>query len=331
MSESKNNNEGVIAAVTGASGYVAGELIQQLLDAGYTVRGTVRSLANKERVDQLREAFPDLELFEADLLKPGSFRKCFEGATYVFHTASPFQLVVDDAHRDLIEPAVRGTEEVVSTAFAKDSSVKRVVVTSSIAAIKRPDKPADHVFTEEDWNDVATIDKAPYFVSKVQAERKAWAVAKELGRSADLAVINPSFVLGPMHSTRTDSTSVRVMRDLLTKGAVKPYWYASCDVRDVALAHIRAAERNVTGRFIVSRPTTSTSADWTAIVRKATKDAKLLAVIVDPVRQEKYTNPRIQVSHARVTELLGVKIRTLEESVTDMAAALFDLGIISVE
>jgi nucleoside-diphosphate-sugar epimerase len=111
---------GKVVAVTGAAGFVAGrctrcyslnsgELIHQLLDRGYTVRGTVRS---KERATTLQEAFPQLILYEADLLKEGSFDECFRGVEYVFHTASPFLNAFEDPQRDLVDPALIGTKNV---------------------------------------------------------------------------------------------------------------------------------------------------------------------------------------------------------------------------
>lgn len=126
-------------AVTGASGYIASMLIQVLLSKGYTVHGTVRSLKDEQKVKHLIETIGKSEkgklvLFEADLLKEGSFKECFEGVTGVFHTASPFQLSVKDPMKDLVEPALNGTINVINEAI-KTKTVKRVVLTSSMASV----------------------------------------------------------------------------------------------------------------------------------------------------------------------------------------------------
>lgn len=120
--------------VTGASGFIASHVIEQLIKAGYQVNGTVRSLSNQERIQHLKSQFSgDLDLFEADLLQPGSFDKAFEGCSAVFHTASPFQLQVADPIKDLVEPAVHGTVNVLES--VKKASISTVILTSSIAAV----------------------------------------------------------------------------------------------------------------------------------------------------------------------------------------------------
>jgi len=96
---------GDIVLVTGASGFLAGHVIRQLTDKGFKVRGTVRNLTDTAKTEHLKELFPDLELYEADLLDDGSFEECCKGARFVIHCASPFQYVVEDPERDLVEPA----------------------------------------------------------------------------------------------------------------------------------------------------------------------------------------------------------------------------------
>ena len=137
--------------VTGASGYVASVLIDQLLaDGRFDVVGTIRSLRDVPRVHMLRAAFPRLVLCESDLLFDGSFRDALAGCHVVFHTASPFELAVEDAERDLMDPAVRGTENLIRQALA-EPCMRRIVLTSSFIAVYSP-KPSGHVFTDRDWN-----------------------------------------------------------------------------------------------------------------------------------------------------------------------------------
>ena len=124
-----------VVAVTGVSGYIGSEVVKQLLEKGYTVRGTVRSKSNTSKVQHLltlSDALPGtLELFEADLLKAGDFDEVVRGADFVLHTASPFFTESSDPQKDLIDPAVNGTSNVLTA--AGKAGIKRVVVTSSVA------------------------------------------------------------------------------------------------------------------------------------------------------------------------------------------------------
>ena len=129
------NHASHIVAVTGVSGYIGSEVVKQLLEKGYTVRGTVRSKSNTSKVQhllKLSDALPGtLELFEADLLKAGDFDDVVRGADFLLHTASPFFTSSNDPQKDLIDPAVNGTTTVLEA--AGKAGIKRVVVTSSVA------------------------------------------------------------------------------------------------------------------------------------------------------------------------------------------------------
>lgn len=227
-------------AVTGASGYVASHVVQQCLEAGFTVRGTVRDKSRTEKVKHL--ASMDVELFEADLLQDGSFAECFEGCDVVIHCASPFTYTFEDAQRDLIDPALKGTMNVLDQAVK--SGIKRVVVTSSTAAVMsqasilRPEDFVGKEWSEEDWNNESTLTEGPYRLSKALAEHKAWEYADKL----EIATINPGFVLGPSLSQRLDGESVKLMKGLLTGEFVSTGVTGACfgcvDVRDVARAHV---------------------------------------------------------------------------------------------
>ena len=184
--------------VTGAGGYVATELVKQLLENGFHVKGTVRSLKQKEKyahLERLDAALPGtFKLFEADLLKPNSFDACAEGSKYVFHTASPFHFEAKNSLKDMIEPARNGTENVINSAIK--AKAQRVIITSSFAASSSflpDDKPdSGSLYSEEDWNDF--IDESiwkdnkqqAYIASKSIAERKAWELGKSHGIDARL-------------------------------------------------------------------------------------------------------------------------------------------------
>ena len=246
-----------VACVTGGSGYLALELTAQLLQLGWSVRATVRDLTRESSVAPLRElpfASGRLTLFEADLIAGSSnFVGCVAGASVVFHTASPFFTQdVTDPERELLEPALKGTEHVVGAALVADS-VKKIILTSSIAAtMSGSDDKGGACFNESDWNTKSTLQGRhthgagldSYRYSKTAAERRFWEMISDPDLNPGLvqgAAILPSFIVGPPRSARTSGESATFMK-MAMEGAV-PYRGDSpmCDVRDVALAHIRAA------------------------------------------------------------------------------------------
>jgi nucleoside-diphosphate-sugar epimerase len=238
--------------VTGATGYIASWIIAYLLEQGHTVHATVRNKAKQDRYAhllRLQEKHPQgtLRMFDADLLKPGSFAEAMQGCGVVIHTASPF--VVDqvaDPQREIVDPAVQGTENVLRTA-SETPTVKRVVLTSSVVGIYGDPIDALEVpggiFDESHWNTSSTLENGPYSYSKVAAERAAWDLAKQQ-QQWDLVVLNPGFVFGPSLTTQSESASVKFMQRLgdgTYRTGMPEIWTAMVDVRDVALAHVKAA------------------------------------------------------------------------------------------
>jgi nucleoside-diphosphate-sugar epimerase len=241
-------------AVTGASGFVGSEVVRALLDRGYMVHGTVRDPANSTKTDSLASlegADERLRLFAADLMKPDGFIEAFTGCDVVMHVASPYVIDVDDAQRDLVDPAVNGTLNVLNAADA--AGVKRVVQTSSVAAIS--DEFENRSYTEADWNQLSSLTRNPYSYSKTLAERAAWDLVESRSPSFDLVVVNPSAVFGPSLVPGLNTTN-RIVVDLLNGGvypAIVALAFPSVDVRDVAEAHCRAAEtQSASGRYICS-------------------------------------------------------------------------------
>jgi len=249
--------------VTGATGYIASWIIKKLLEQGHTVHGTVRNLEKKAKYDHLLElekaSEGTLKLFEADLVKEGSFFDAMEGCEVVIHTASPFFVQhIKDPDKQLIQPAQLGTRNVLLTAN-QHPTVKKVVLTSSVAAIYGDAADADGVknrtFTEENWNKTSSPVHQPYSYSKTLAEQEAWKIAGEQVRWK-LVVINPSFVLGPPLGDQSDSTSNSLLLQLISgklRTGVPMFWYGIVDVRDVAEAHISAALNDgAEGRHILA-------------------------------------------------------------------------------
>ena len=237
-----------LALVTGASGFIATHIIHQLLTAtDVRVRGTVRSLGNEAKVRPLREMVPDakypLELVEADLMDEGSWREAVRGCTYVYHVASPFPPSIPRDENEVIRPAVDGTLNVLR-ACSLAGSVKRVVLTSSIAAINTDSDSKK--YTEDDW--ATEENNQPYQKSKLLAERAAWEYVHQLpeGEKFELVAVNPSLVIGPVFSPVAGaSTSQGIVEKLLRNSmpALANCSFALVDVRDVARAHIAAMKK----------------------------------------------------------------------------------------
>ncbi|MGM0563509.1 MAG: NAD-dependent epimerase/dehydratase family protein [Pseudomonadota bacterium] len=254
--------------VTGANGYVASWLTKKLLDEGLHVHGTVRDPGNESKVGHLKklaEHSPGkLSLFAADLLEDGAFDKAMEGCELVFHTASPFVVRgVKDPDKELIEPARQGTRNVLDSAN-RCSSVKRVVLTSSVAGIYGDAvdilETERGVFTEAHWNTTSRNDHQPYSYSKVVAEKLAWEMQKEQERW-DLVVVNPGLVMGPSLTTSSNSTSLSTIKELVDgsmRTGVPDLSFALVDVRDVALGHYQAGfTASASGRHILISDTTT--------------------------------------------------------------------------
>jgi nucleoside-diphosphate-sugar epimerase len=230
--------------VTGATGFIAGHGIEDLLTHGYEVRGTVRDLATAD-VEHLRaiaQRSPgSLELVEATLDADTGWATAVEGVSYVWHMASPNPPAVPRHEEELIRPAVDGTLRVLRAAAAS-GTVRRVVMTSSIDAIVRGyDRTDTRLRTESDWSNPDR--SAPYAKSKFYAERAAWNFVASMAPQLELVAINPGLVLGPLlHAERP--TSLEVVRLLMAGAmpAVPRISFAVADVRDVVRAHRLAME-----------------------------------------------------------------------------------------
>jgi nucleoside-diphosphate-sugar epimerase len=228
--------------VTGASGFVAGHCVLQLLAAGYRVRATVRSLAREAEVRAMLEragAVPGerLALVEANLERDAGWPEAANGCDYVLHVASPFPAGVPEHPDDLIVPARDGTLRVLRAARA--AGARRVVLTSSFAAIGYGHPIGSRPFDETDWSNVDGPVSA-YVKSKTLAERAAWdLIAREGG--IELSVVNPVFVLGPALGPDL-SASMQVIQRMMDGGmpGAPKLDFGVVDVRDVADLHLRA-------------------------------------------------------------------------------------------
>jgi dihydroflavonol-4-reductase len=335
--------------VTGASGFIASRIIEILLTKGYRVRGTVRSLGKEKELAPLRGlggAKERLELVQADLLTPGAYDSAAAGCEYVMHTASPYVLDAKDPQKDLVDPAVMGTKNVLA-ASNRAGSVKRVVLTSSMAAVT--DEPeGDHVLTEADWNSKSSLERNPYYFSKTMAEKAGWEFIAGEKPAFDLVAINPFLVIGPSLIPAIN-TSNQMFIDLL-KGAypgVMNLTWGFVDVRDVADAHVRGMETpSAGGRYICAGEIIA----MRALVELLTKNGwaeghKLPKLGMDcavgdfAVRLSSYLQPKGVGSYLRthvgrvprydtgkIRRELGLEFRSAEASVLDTLADLARWG-----
>lgn len=330
--------------VTGGSGYIACELIKQLLETGDTVHTTVRSLGNTGKVRPLKEmqaAHPGrLQIFEADLVKPGSFGAAMQGCSIVYHVASPFlmQEKITDGELQMLRPALEGVRNVLGSAN-EAPTVERVVLTSTIGAIFGDYSDAlempGHVLSEAFFNTTSSLDHNPYHYSKVMAEKEAWKIAGAQDRW-DLVCINPGLVLGPSLTSSSDSGSLflldELMRGLFFYG-VPDLSFATVDVREVAAAHIAAAKLPAaTGRYIVSSSEMISFIDIAKVLRKVHRRPYLLPRMQIPNVLMRLIGPffgltpkflknhlgiRFTLDNRRSIEELGIRYRPAEQTLID--------------
>lgn len=230
--------------VTGGSGFIGGHAVLRLLAAGHEVRTTVRSAGSEERARALLKvggAEPDgrVSFFHADLAADDGWTAAVEGCDYVLHVASPFPSTLPKQEDDLIIPARDGALRVLRA--ARDAGARRVVMTSSFAAIGYGHPRRAEPFDETVWTDVDARDVTPYAKSKTLAERAAWDFIDREGGGLELAVVNPVAVYGPVLGPH-HSTSVTLIRRLLDGDApgCPQLYFGVVDVRDVVDLHLRA-------------------------------------------------------------------------------------------
>ena len=332
--------------VSGGSGYIAGFLIRQLIDAGWMVHTSIRDLAKEGAVRaSLAVDNSKLKVFAADLMSDAGWAEAMAGCSHVAHVASPLPTDAPKHEDELIVPARDGALRALKA--AKAAGVKRFVMTSSMAAIAYGHGGTKSVFTEADWTDPTSPDAYAYVRSKTIAERAArdWVAAE--GGDMEFCTVNPSLVLGPLQSGDF-STSLEAIKKLLegSMPGMPNLGFGIVDVRDVADMHLRCLTApNMAGeRFICSGPFLMMD-QVAAILREglgpqARKVPKLklpnwlvrIAARFDPVISQvigelgkRRESPPV---HAR--EVLGWIPRPAAESILDTARDMIRLGIVKV-
>jgi len=344
-----------LVLVTGATGYVATHTIQQLLISGkYRVRGTVRNLKNEEKVKSLQELVPDtkypLELCEATLQDKECWVNAVKGCEYVLHIASPVPAGVPKNPDEVIRPAVDGTVNVLS-ACSESESVKRVVVTSSLASVScgfigHPQRQ-DHTYTEEDWSPPEVC--PPYERSKTLAEKAAWDFVKDLPEEKrfELSVICPGAVIGPILNKTSAGTSVGYIKAMLAgevPGCID-LAVPIVDVRDVAQAHIVAMEKpecNGKRHLLVSESNVLFRTLCQMINKEfgpqgykagTMKIPKFVAWFMSKFSGEMSLiypgiGKRLTYVNDRMVNVLGIQPRDTEQSVVETGYSLIEFGLV---
>ena len=336
---------GELVLVTGGSGFIGAHCILQLLDAGYRVRTTVRSLTREAEVRAMVKTGGDaLSFAAAYLMSDAGWPEAAAGCDFVLHVASPFPLKVPKDENELIVPAREGALRLLRA--ARDAGVKRVVLTSSFAAIGYGQERADRPFSEESWTDLNGEDVSPYVKSKTLAERAAWDFIAHEGGALELSVVNPVGVFGPVLGPDF-STSIEIVKRLMD-GAVPGcprLSFGVVDVRDVADLHLRAMVNPAAKgeRFLAVAGDFMTMQEIAQVLRARMGDAakrvptrvlpdfvlRLAAIFDSSLKQiipelGKFKN----ATNEKAKRVLGWAPRSNEDSIVATAESLVRLGLL---
>ena len=352
MSNSNGVAPGSLVLVTGANGYVGSHLVGELLRRGYRVRGTVRDPASEAKTAHLRALAEDsgaadrFELVAADLLSAGSFDAAASGCAGVFHTAAAVFFVAKDPQKDLVDPSVEGTLNVLRSC-AKATSVCRVVHTSSVAAVYSLGAPGGTVFTEANWNDAdaRTLKIDPYALAKVSAERAAVDFVKDLpaDRGLEIVHLNPAMVWGPPLTKQHVKASPRLLRDVISSAnpGLPKLAMGVVDVRDVAIAHATAMERpDASGRYLlvsdnlwyseIAARLAAMYPDVKIVTRTIPKLFVLIAAMLDETLSARQLSKLIgrdwKYDGTRAREELGIEFRAVDETLRETAEVMIERG-----
>lgn len=331
--------------VTGSGGFLAGHIVLQLLEKGYRVQGSLRRLDKSDAIRSRlngharKEDLERLDFVQADLDSDDGWSAAVEGCSHVIHTASPFPPGIPENEDALIRTARDGALRVLHAAHR--ARVKRVVLTSSVAATNHGNGQAP--FTEDNWTDPESPRATPYYKSKTLTERAAWAFANEAG--LDLAVINPSMILGPLIGANF-GTSIGLIHHLMTGQfeGVPRFGFSVVDVRDAADAHIRAMTNPaangqrfiVGGRFfwlkeLVAVLAASFPEYASGLPSGEVPDELVKAMAQSDPRARSIVhelNRDLSVNAEKARRILGWRSRPEEEGIRASAQSLIDLGLV---
>lgn len=335
-----------LVLVTGGSGFIAVHIILKLLNQGYCVRTTLRSLSRQDEVKSMLAQggatdFANLEFIQADLTSDKNWKEAATGATYVIHVASPTPVTLPDDGNEMVKIAVDGVLRVMKA--AKVAGVKRVVLTSASGAVLAGHKSRSKLFTEEDWTDL-TGNIHAYQRSKTMAELAAWDFSKK--ENLELSAVNPVAVMGPILG-KDFSHSNQIIRMMLT--GKMPFLLKTgsdyVDVRDVADLHLLAMTRAEAAgeRFLATTSENLTYKEEAKILQKHLGSAakkvssrempnflvRFLALFIKSLRMPAtFLGKSTACSNAKAKNLLGWQPRSAEEAIVATAKSMVELGLV---
>ena len=330
--------------VTGGTGFIGLHCLQQLLDKGYKVKTTIRSESRKQEVMEAMKKhssnFENLEFFIADLLSDDGWSEAVNGSKYVLHVASPFFLGEPENEDVFIKPAVEGTLRVLKA--CADADVKKVVLTSSFAAVGYGHPKEKEVYTEEDWSSVDG-EISPYAKSKTLAEKAAWEFVENLEESKkfELTVINPVAVTGPMLTSDIGSSNDFLLKLISGSMPACPKIHMGyIDVRDVAKAHIFSMTEEKTNgeRIIVSEnemffAEVGKTLNEAGFKKSPTKEmpnflVKIMSLFVGELKTLlSALNRKGDIDKTKAKSFFNWDYISTEQSVTETARQLQDMGL----
>ena len=329
--------------VTGATGYIGLHCIHQLLNLGYAVNGSVRSPERKDEIFQALQnhntSTENLNIFTFDLNDDEGWDEGMEGCDYLLHVASPIALENHDEDF-FVKPAVAGVNRAMR--FAKKHNLKKVVLTSSVAAIYETMESKSY-YDENDWSDPENPAISHYSKSKTLAERAAWEFVENENHPFELAVINPALVIGPSLSGDLGESNKAIEMVATGKMPVAvPLQFGYVDVRDVATAHILAMQNPASNgeRFALAEKDL-----WYGDVAKVLRDngfdkaptlavpvwlAKILAIFSKELKLAVPYLGRLRSvkNTSKAKDILGWNPRPAEESIVEIAQQIQDMGLI---
>lgn len=350
MLENTQVSPGEWVCITGANGFIGSHLAEELLKHGFGVVATVRNPDDPLKTDHLlaiaerHQASDRLRIARGDLMEAGSFDDAFERCAAICHTAAAVQFTADDPQRDIVDPSVQGTLNVLRSAVATPK-VRRIVHTSSMAAVYRTDEKARPPFDESDWNDSATLDVDPYALAKVTAERAAvdFMANLETENAPRLVHINPGMVWGPPMTKAHSKASPILLRNIMRAkpNGVAKLMLSPVDVREVVQAHrLALTHAEPPARCIIAAENLwmpEIARQLQALypsIKMGTRQLPKAAILIAAMLSKKLHRKQLQTLVGRPLQLdnslsksaYHIEYRLLEDTLRDTADALIEHG-----
>ncbi|EMG50676.1 GRP2 putative NADPH-dependent methylglyoxal reductase GRP2 [Candida maltosa Xu316] len=324
--------------VSGANGYIAQHVVKQLLEKNYKVVGSVRSESKGEDLSKLVNSKDFSYVVVPDIAIKGAFDKALEthpDITTFIHTASPVTFRVQDPIKEIVNPAVEGTKNVLNAVKEHGKQVKHLVFTSSVAAVKSPKPDLSKILTEDAWNPITleqvTDGLTGYSASKKFTEKALWDYVKKESPQFKVTAVNPSFVFGPQAYAIKDKSQLNLSADIVAQvfrlkpdDKIEPFAGVFIDVRDVAKAHLAAFENKeaIGQRLVLINGAFSTDliAD---IVKKNFPQAQIPSG--DLARSKQIVKEKVGKSDtSRTNKILGFDFISVEKSIIDTAEQFYN-------